>query len=563
MLYKYYLFFIFFNILFIGIPFNVSSQNQFGFRVTFKDKNTTSYSLTNPTAYLSSASLQRRVRQNINIDSTDLPVNKRYTDSVLGKTGGILHSSSKWFNNCVILLSDSSKISKLSGLSFISRIQLVLRTTSPIHSISFNNDTLSKTIPPFAKLYKTTGTKGYYGDTYEQMKVTNGDYLHDKGYRGKGITIAVLDEGFNMVDTLGGFDSLRKRNGIVDTYNFNTRLSNVFGYSNHGTMVLSTIAGILNNTFVGTAPDANIALYATEYGSTEQPFELDNLVAAMERADSIGTDIISISLGYNGFDLGSMPNPSFSYSDLDGKSTLVAKAANLATTKGILVVSSAGNEGSSTWKKILTPGDADSALTCGSVDINEILAPTSGRGPNASNITKPDVCMVGAPGFVLNNAGTTASVNGTSIATPQLSGLAACLWQAFPNATPYQLKNAIRMSASKSFSPDSNMGWGVPNFLKSYTFLEQYIDTILPSQTVVYPSPFVNNFFIRLESTFINKNIIWQLFNSQGLKLFEEIALGKAYHQFIQFSELPSGIYFFKLTTNDLSQILKIEKISK
>jgi serine protease AprX len=558
--------FFFILILFVLPAINVVAQSQYAFRVSYADKKETTYDLSKPNIFLGSKALSRRALQSIAIDSTDLPVVQKYIDSTLKVANGIFHSRSRWQNNCVILVSDTSNINLLRSISFIKNVRYVANFLSPIHFLKtkpvteLDND--SKSNRP---LWRTTGGIGYYGDAFDQIKLANGDYLHDNGFRGKGKLIAALDEGFNLVNTLSGFDSLRISGRIVDTYNFNLNTSDVYGYSSHGTQVLSTMAGILNGNYVGTAPNAQYALYVTENSGSEQPFEMDNLVAAMERADSIGADIITISLGYNSFNIGGL-DASLSLSDIDGKSTIAAMGANTATKKGILVIASAGNDGAtSTWGRILTPGDADSALTCGSVDINKVLAPTSGKGPNASGIMKPDVCMLGAPGVVFNNSGTTSTVGGTSIATPELAGLAACLWESKPSATPYQLRKVIRESAHIASSPNNEMGYGVPNFAKAYSSLSKIITDSFTSSTIIcYPNPFTEKINIQIIGNSPNESIKWAILDAIGrtINVGEVIDTANSSPLLeLQISNnMPIGTYFLKVKTSKDNRVFTIQK---
>jgi subtilisin family serine protease len=288
---------------------------------------------------------------------------------------------------------------------------------------------------------------------------------------------------------------------------------------------------------------------------------MDNLVAGMERADSIGADVITISLGYNTFSIGSL-NADLSLSDIDGKSTIAAMGANVATQKGMLVVASAGNEGGTSWNKILTPGDADSALTCGSVDINKVHASTSGNGPNAAGILKPDVCMMGAPGIVLNNAGTTSSVGGTSIATPQLAGLAACLWGTKPNATPYQLRKAIRESAHIASSPNNSLGYGVPNFANASLF-DVPICTA-PYIIYCFPNPFSDKVIVDCMGI-PNGKLEWQLVDILGKIIFngiDNVNTSAAHFEIKVPDNFPPSIYFLNLKTAEgIRKTVKLNKM--
>lgn len=552
-----------FHCFFLGLLANTLfitqslGQAQYAYRVSFTDKNATTYSLSNPIDYLSSRALARRGLQAIPIDSTDLPVCARYVDSILQMTHGVLHTRSRWQNNCIVLLNDSSSIPAIRSLSFVRSAQIVAVFSSPLHYFRTDSTIVTRTssaTPPM----RTTSGVAYYGDAYDQIALANGYSLHDKGFRGSGKMIAVLDEGFYMVNTLPGFDSLRLSGRIADTYNINLDTSYVYAYSAHGTEVLSTMAGILNGQYVGTAPDATYALYITENSTSEQPFEMDNLLAGMERADSVGADIVTISLGYNTMSIGAQ-NADLSLSDIDGKSTVAARAANTATQKGILVVASAGNEGNTAWNKILTPGDADSALTCGSVDINKVHAITSGNGPNAAGILKPDVCMLGAPGIVFNTSGTTSAVGGTSIATPELAGLAACLWQTKPNATPYELRKAIRASAHIAASPNNQLGYGVPNFGKANLSFSTCI--CLPDSIYILPNPISEHFRVQFVGTTTNL-IQWRIVDLLG-KLILQGATDKTATNYIDITlptHLPASMYILQLMSDTHSRSFPLHK---
>jgi hypothetical protein len=543
--------------------FCATAQKQYAFRISFAHKKETSFDLTNPSAFLSSKAIARRTTQSIAIDSADLPVVSFYIDSVLKLSNGIFHSRSRWQNNCVLLVEDTSKIAALRSLSFVKSTKYVAVFLTPLHFFTSTNTKKEEgNKSEDGNNWRTTGSIAYYGDAYDQIKLANGDYLHDNGFRGKTKLIAVIDEGFNLVNTLPGFDSLRTTGRIADTYNFNLNKADVYNYSSHGTQVLSTMAGIITGNYVGTAPDASYALYVTENGGSEQPYEMDNLVAAMERADSIGADIITISLGYNSFNIGGL-DASLSLTDIDGKSTIAAMGANTATAKGLLVVASAGNDGGTAWNKILTPGDADSALTCGSVDINKTLAPTSGKGPNAAGRMKPDVCMLGAPGVVFNNSGTTSSVGGTSIATPELAGLAACLWETNPKATPYQIRKAIRESGHIASSPNNQMGYGVPDFGKASLSLKKVLDTLTANNIYVFPSPFTEKITVNVKGTSSKGTLQWCIYTIQGQKIMEAT---KPYtdssflFEITPPSNMPKGVYLLHLKNEQYNRTVKIVK---
>jgi hypothetical protein len=482
----------------IAMQCTYAAPAQHGFRITYYDKKG-SPPLSSANTWLSPRSLARRSALGILLDSTDRPVSPLYIDTVLSLTQGKLHNTSRWLNQCVVLLVDSTKILLLAGKNYIKSIDYVGYFKDGLHkgiSQSGNPKFANEHFVPDISNAKLTGSATYYGSAYKQTALVNGDYLHDLGYRGKGKLIAVLDEGFIDVDTHTGFDSLRHQGRILETYNFVRDTSFVFGYASHGTQCFSTMAGLKPNSYVGTAPDAMYALYVTEDGSfLDAIYEMDNLVAGMERADSIGADVISSSLGYNTFV--SPYVTALTKAALDGHTTIVSQAANLAVSKGIVYVNSAGNEGGNSWNYLLTPGDADSSLTIGSVTTTKIPSGFSSPGPNASGRIKPDVCLQGDQAAVLGAGNSMGNVNGTSFAAPQAAGYAACLLQAFPTATPYMIREAINKSADHYTAPTNKLGYGVPDFKAAYqTLYAQF--PVSGTDIVVQPNPFTQSILVRL-----------------------------------------------------------------
>jgi len=549
---------------FVGLLiFSVTAiaQPQYGFRISFTDKGGTTHSLSNPLGFLSQRAIDRRTAQGIAVDSTDLPVSADYMDSVLTLTGAKLHMTSKWFNYTVILLYDSSKILTLQSKPFIKGIEYMAYYPAGLHKPAKNtqptagNDT-------FKLPLKTTGTDAYYGVTYLQNSIVCGDYLHDIGWKGQGKIIAVLDEGFANVNTAPAFDSMIQSGRLIDQYNFGDASTNVFANGMHGTTSLSTMAGNLPGTYVGTAPYAEYALYTTEIGGSEQHLEMDNIMAASERADSLGADVITISLGYDVFNL---PDLSYSlkYADIDGKTTIAARAANTATSKGILFVASAGNEGGGTWNYILTPGDADSAITIGAVGLDKVPAPNSGYGPNAAGHIKPDVCMVGVRAYVMSS-GAPYTSSGTSWATPQLAGWAACLMQASGNFTPYEIRTAIQKSANLYNNPGNQLGYGVPNFCYALELLNVKKLPKLPNANewiTAGPNPFNNKLSLRAynEKKGTLEIVVTDI---SGKVIYSETSPADSGLQSlsIDLPDLARGVYFLKASTEDKRQVLKLLK---
>jgi serine protease AprX len=463
------------------LTWSVSSfaqSEQFAFRIQFTDKNATTYSLDAPEAFISSKAIERRIKFGLSIDSTDLPVVQSYIDDVLTATDGIIHNTSRWMNQCVLLTNDSASVSALSTLPFVADVRKVAYYADGLLSRTFDLDGTGAKPTDF--------DDAYYGSAWNQIHLCNGEWLHEQGLTGKDMTIAVLDIGFPGVNTAAAFDSMRANGRLKDVYNFIYNDSSVFEGDAHGTKVLSTMAAYLPETFVGTAPEANYLLYATDHASTEQLIEENNWIAAAERADSAGADLINSSLGYNFFD---NPDDSYTYEQLNGSTTLFARAANMATRKGILVVTSAGNEGMTSWEHILTPGDADSALTVGSVNIEKSPALNSGTGPNAAGLLKPNVCVMGVSASSVTSSGSVVTGSGTSYATPILCGMAACLMQSAPNLLPHQIRAAIEQTADHYEFPNNKIGFGVPDFHKALDMLATDNPVDNNMELSVYPNP--------------------------------------------------------------------------
>ncbi len=526
---------------------NVWAQNpQYAFRVSFTDKAATAHTLSNPSTYLSARAIDRRAKYNINTDSTDLPVIPAYIDSVLQLTHGIFHLSSRWQNSCVILLEDSTDILNLLPVTFVKSVKKVAYYDLGLHQ-------KPGPVAPAGTGDKPTGfDENFYGPAWSQIHLCHGEYLHEQGHMGEGKLIAVIDVGFNGVNTAAAFDSMFQQNRLMDTWNYIYDTAFVFGYSAHGCQVLSCMASYRPQVHVGTAPKAMYALYLTDDANSEQAIEEDNFLAAAERADSLGADLITTSLGYNTFD---DPADSYTYSDLDGHTTIVAKAANMAVRKGIVMIASAGNEGMQPWQHILTPGDADSAMTIGSVNNMKTYSISSGRGPNAAGVLKPNVSAQGVQASVISPAGAIIQATGTSYATPIVAGLTACLMQAAPNMTPLELRSLIESVSDSFAAPTNRVGNGVPDFQKALSLVG--IDELRPEKVsdafALYPNPASDEVFVK--TSLPQKNIAYTISNLSGQSLQEgTVVSGRS----IATAKLARGIYLIKLNNGKQYQVLKL-----
>ncbi|MFL5739418.1 MAG: S8 family serine peptidase [Flavisolibacter sp.] len=431
--------------------------------IQLKDKATNPFSLSNPFAYLSQKAIDRRIHYSISLDSTDLPVTPRYVDSIRLAGAVTILNVSRWLNAVSIQTSDATALSRINQFPFVrsvSAIAMRLNTSSPS---KFREERTMLTVP--LREMGTSADFYNYGNGFAQIHLHNGEFLHNIGLRGQGVIIGMLDAGYQSYLTLPAFDSVRKNGHVLDTWDFVSRNASVNEDDSHGMECFSTMASNIPGQFVGTAPGASFFLYRTEDASSEFPIEEHNWVCGAERIDSAGGDVISTSLGYTVFD---PPfNGMHNYSEMDGNTTMGAIGADLAAKKGLLVVVSAGNEGTSSWHYISTPADADSVLCVGAVSTSGAVGSFSGYGPSSDGQIKPDLMAVGVSATVQFPNNTIGANNGTSFSTPIIAGLASCLWEGFPEYNNMKIIQALRNAGSNTAAPDNHIGYGIPDVKKA------------------------------------------------------------------------------------------------
>jgi serine protease AprX len=528
--------------------------------IQFKNKNNTPYSLSSPLNFLSQKAIDRRTKQQITLDSTDLPIVPAYIAGIAAFDSVKLLNKSKWFNAVTIRTTDTNTLNIIKSLPYVKKTEAVgmikwkdeLENNYTAKNIS-NNISSDKVIEPLA--YD-------YGNSFTQVHMLGVECMHNRGFDGKGMTIAVLDAGFYHLNVTPAFDSILNNNQILGTWDFVQGDNSVYEDYTHGMYVMSTMAANQPGVIVGTAPKAKYWLLRTEEAATEFLIEEDNWVAGAEFADSVGADIINSSLGYTEFDNTSQNH---TYSDLDGNTTRITIGADLAAKKGILVVNSAGNSGASPWHYISAPADADSILTVGAVNANRVYASFSSVGPTADGRIKPNVAAMGEGAFFALNNGTAASGNGTSFSSPIMAGAVACLWQANPAATNMQLINAIQQSADQSSAPDNFLGYGIPNFCVANELLAGQAAEKFSTDNIVsiYPVPFENELSFSFFSN-SKQDITVDLFDIRGRKITEEekSVTGNSYTIFTinNLSDIAQGIYILKVNTPDKTFTEKVMK---
>lgn len=463
-----------FNALFF---FAISSHAQFTrYVVKFTDKGSNPFSINNPIQYLTQRSIDRRTRYNIAIDSTDLPITPRYIDSIKMAGAVTILNTSKWLNQVAIQTSDAAALTKINSFPFVIATAPVGSFASPTDKpVNKKLDAELTDLPSPETPAIIAGDYYNYGLSYGQVHLHNGEFLHNRGFRGQGMYMAVLDAGFYHYLTLPTFDSIRNNGQVLGTWDFVAGDASVDEDNSHGMNCLSTIAANMPGVFMGTAPKTSFYLFRTEDVNSEYPIEEQNWVAGMERADSLGVEITSTSLGYYSFD---NPALNYTYADLDGNTTLSARGADMAAKKGMLCVIAAGNEGTSAWHYIITPSDADSVMAVGAVNTSGVVGSFSSYGPSSDGQIKPSVAAVGVGAVIANPSnGQPTYGNGTSFATPNMAGLTTCLWQAFPEINNMGIINVMQQSATRANNPDDRMGYGIPDMKKAFVLLIKQLYT--------------------------------------------------------------------------------------
>lgn len=432
------------------------------YRVQFTDKKNTPYSVFKPEEYLSPRAIERRRMYGITITSEDFPVNPSYLKA-LTDAGAEIYTTSRWLNSATIYAKDEAVIEKITTFDFVDSVEQTGRHYKKKYK--FRKDKKRDYKDNYYKI------RNEYGLGWNQISMLNGQYIHDMGFRGDGMLVAVLDGGFMNVEIMPFFDSLRANGRMLESKDFVDNDDWAYESSTHGSHVLSTMAANLPGMLVGTAPNATYVCVKTEDTRSEMRIEEDNWVSGAEYADSIGADVINTSLGYTSF---SEKEMNHTYESMDGKTSRATIAADIAARKGILVVTSAGNEGGGAWKYVGAPADADSVLAVGSVNRNRFRSYFSSQGPTYDNRIKPNV-MARGDKTVLGSIYSYRidSANGTSFAAPVMAGMITSLWQAFPDKNNMDIIEAVEKSGDKCHNPDNKYGYGIPDFVKAYQLLTE------------------------------------------------------------------------------------------
>jgi hypothetical protein len=513
--------------LIIGMA-SISNAQDFHAWIYFADKPNAVASLNNPQSILTQRALDRKSRHNIPIDDRDMPVNQAYVAQIKAQLGISYKAQSKWFN-CVHVVGTTTAIDALANLAFVSSIDYADPTKSTSRSYE-------------DKFAQTVTTPLAYGTATNQIQMIGLDDLHNTGNAGDGMLIAVTDSGFPNVDVNTGFAQLRNNNGIAGGWDFVDRDATIYEDHYHGARVLSVMAGNEPGNFEGTAPDARYHLFRTEEALQETPAEMSYWVQAAERADSLGVDVINVSLGYLGFD---NTAESLDYQDMNGTTAFISRGTNVAFEKGIIVVTSAGNSGNSNLHPYdSAPADALGAFSIGSVTAAEVKSSFSSTGPTVDGRIRPDIAAQGSATATIDESGILVATSGTSFSAPLISGSVACLMQAFPNLTPQQIVDAVRASANQAMTPDNLLGYGIPDFGAAQQTLST---TSLNDQDFIY---YIQDKQLIFNTALGENATSFQLYNLQGQLVFE-----KAYNRegFIDLNQVTTGLYLFRIDHSEKS----------
>jgi len=519
--------------------------------IYFRDKANSPYSLDNPQQYLSDRAISRRHKQQLNITTRDLPVNPVYTTGLKNKGAQVLYSS-RWFNAAVVIC-DSSVYNELVRLPFVKNGQTLCRRNT--NTVTIRNGNAAPK-PANLNNRRTNTDRQTYGAAYNQANMLGVIEMHEAGFRGEGMHVAVFDGGFVGVDRAPAFAHLFEESRLKATYDFVDKNQDVFEKDNHGTNVLSTLAAYQPGSFVGNAYKANYYLFITEDTRSEHNIEEVNWLLAAEFADSAGVDVINSSLGYTTFDA---PSRSYTYNDLNGSTAIITRAADYAAATGMLVVNSAGNEGNKSWRYIGAPADADSILSVGAVDSLGRRASFSSVGPTADGRVKPNLVAQGLLSAVVAPGGQVVRANGTSFSGPILCGLAVGFWQANPTLTNMQVINYLERTASQATKPDYQLGYGIPNFTRAHALAQEE-----ENKSLIFPNPVQNNQLqIRMSKEFVNQRISVTIYNTIAQKVVKEVITTTPVSRnvVVDISSLGPGIYNCVIAGNNGPTTFKFLKI--
>jgi subtilisin family serine protease len=526
------------------VSFSVFSQEDAW--VYFNTKPNATFYYNTPLEMLSQRALDRRTNQNIVIDFKDIPIEPSYITQIKAATGIVVMAKSKWLN-ALHIRGNQAAIEALKLLSFVEKVDFANKMLNQAGKKTIVNKVKK------ANKKLETQVNYAYGNSANQILMLNGQTMHQQNYTGSGKIIAVMDAGFPGVNVALPFQRLRDNNQILGGYDYVLRNPDFYTGNSHGTSVLSTMGGYKENFLVGTAPDASYYLFITEDDTTENPVEESLWVEAAEKADSLGVDVINTSLGYSNEHTNSAYD--YTYSDMNGATTFISKGAEIAFSRGMIIVASAGNSGGSSNPYIAAPADAISIIAVGAVNTSKNLASYSSIGPSFDGRVKPDLMAQGSATVLSNESGDIVTSSGTSFSCPIMTGMIACLWQAFPEKTNQEIKQLLFESADKFATPNDQFGYGIPDFSVAITnglALHQFEE----NNFKIYPNPTNDTLFLSFPKDF-NQGTIF-IYTIFGQKVLEQKISNQV--TTLSLKTLNQGMYVYKLESNGYFKTGKIIK---
>jgi serine protease AprX len=511
------------------------------YMVFFKDKANTPYTIQNPEAFLSPKAISRRTAQQISITEEDLPVNVAYIDDVKA-TGAEVFYQTKWLNG-ILIQCDEGVIPNIENLSFVKEVRFV----APNAKLQ----TARKSQPKFPEITQHVLAE----NSTLQLSMLGLDQLHALGYEGNDMLIGVFDAGYIGVNSTAPFAHINP----IWEFDYVSNTANVYQYHTHGTSVLSVMAAVIDGVFKGGSVRSTYQLYVTEDVDSEYTIEEFNWLFAAEHADSAGVSIINSSLGYYDFD---DPTMNYAKSDMDGKTTIISKAASMAADRGIVVVVSAGNEGNNAWQTIVAPADVEHVLTIGGITESGNRVSSSSYGPTADGRIKPDVVALGGSTSIVNAAGELSTLSGTSLAAPLITSLVACIWQRYPYLTAKQIMEAVRESGSLAADPSRYLGYGIPFSERIKNYIEENF-VVDPNEKVsltLYPNPSTGPVFILTSNKALMPRASFSVMNDVG-QVCKEGILDFTIHDKgaeLDFSDFADGLYVIRIVHNGKVFVRKI-----
>lgn len=534
-------------VLIMWSQFLVAQTESNRYVVYLKDKANSTYSVDDPSAFLSQKAIDRRTNQNIAILEMDFPVNASYIQSIQD-LGVSTYYTSRWMN-AVLIQATTAQVEQIEALDFVEMVDYAAPGTKLSDTPESENTEYEANLPGNMTVYNSE----------KQISMLHTHTMHKESITGEGVWIAVFDDGFLDANESSVFSHTFQNDKLKDVMDFTTGGKNVYQYDDHGTGTWSCLGAQLGTSFIGTGYNVDISLYVTEDVFSEYRIEEYNWLFAAERADSAGVDIITSSLGYSDFD---DPSMDYTIEDLDGQTSIITQAATFAIDRGMLVVTSAGNSGTQqNWPYISMPADAEDIISVGALGHNYRLVDFSSIGPTADNRIKPEVVALGLQVTVLSEGNTLALKNGTSFAAPLIAGFAAGLWEKFPTLTNLELRDLILSSADNVTSPNNQIGYGLPDYNIAVGNEPLAVAQIVEDAISVYPNPVTGDHInLLIEKRTIPMPVKVSLYSQSG-KLINEMTIKRAKKGMIaelQFNENRQGVYFLHIECENYSKNVKI-----